>query len=77
MGVDVIDKTVVGRRQGRGGTDTKSLEWRGHLIHWRSGQEAHSELSLKSKILLALKNVQVLATLAECNQLLAPNCGVM
>lgn len=31
MGVDVIDKTVGGRS-----IDTKSLEWRGFFIHWRT-----------------------------------------
>lgn len=35
MGVDVIDKTVEGREKGRS-TDTKSLEWRGLFIHWRT-----------------------------------------
>lgn len=32
MGVDVIDKTVEGGREG-GSIDTKSLEWRGLFFH--------------------------------------------
>lgn len=44
MGVDVIDKTVEGEEGGS--IDTKSLEWRGLFIHWRtcSWHGAHTKL---------------------------------
>lgn len=44
MGVDVIDKTVEGEEGGS--TDTKSLEWRGLFICWRtcSWHSAHTKL---------------------------------